>query len=118
MLKSLSGKAHRVKTAVCLWNIKTNKRKVFVETTKVFFHKLTLQEIGLYTDSGEPFDKAGSYGIQGIGAGFIRRIEGDFLNVVGLPIRRVQETMRKNGWNVRPQRKNKSGSRTRRARRN
>ena len=62
------------------------RQQVFVETTKVTFWELSEAEIEAYLDSGEPFDKAGSYGIQGYGSLFVKQIEGDYFSVVGLPV--------------------------------
>lgn len=91
MLSSLSGNSHYVLTGVAL--VKTDKesnileKKTFYEETKVFFGNLTMAEIDNYVDGGSPMDKAGSYGIQDDwGAFFVKRIEGDYYNVVGLPL--------------------------------
>ena len=94
MLQSLSGKSHEVITAVTLMS----KAKVhsFCEVTKVFFKELTLEEIEYYVDNYKPFDKAGSYGIQEwIGFVGIPKIEGDYFNVVGLPLNRLNEELKK-----------------------
>ena len=73
-----------------LYNI-YGHRKIFHETTKVEFHNLTDDEIDKYILSEEPFDKAGSYAIQGKGALLIKKIDGDYYNVVGLPISRINK---------------------------
>jgi septum formation protein len=88
ILSSLSGKVHNVITGVCL---KSNIKMVsFDETTKVHFKKLTDEEISFYIENYEPYDKAGSYGIQEwIGMIAIDRIEGSYYNVMGLPIHKV-----------------------------
>ena len=65
------------------------RRRTFHEVTKVTFYKLSGQEIRDYADTGEPLDKAGAYGIQGIFARYIRSINGDYNNVVGLPVGRL-----------------------------
>ena len=94
MLRSLSGRSHRVSTGVAL--IAPDGRETsFVETTSVTFHELTEEEIAAYVSSGEPMDKAGSYGIQGLGALLVRGIEGDYDNVVGLPLARVVRALDK-----------------------
>ena len=66
-------------------------RKVFHEVTKVRFYPLTEAEIAAYVAAGESMDKAGAYGIQGIFARYVRRIEGDYNNVVGLPVSRLYQ---------------------------
>lgn len=93
MLSALSGKAHEVVTGVCLLSLK--REKVFSETTKVFFNMFTPAEIEFYVDNFKPFDKAGSYACQEwIGAVGIKRFEGDYFNVVGLPINRVYHELK------------------------
>lgn len=88
MLRSLSGRSHHVSTGVAL--IAPDGRETsFVETTTVTFHELTEEEVAAYVSSGEPMDKAGSYGIQGLGSLLVQGIEGDYDNVVGLPLARV-----------------------------
>ena len=88
MLGLLSGTVHSVFTGVTLAYVE--KGKVFYQKTvcetKVFFYPITEEEIDEYIETGEPFDKAGSYAIQGIAAKFVEKIEGDFDNVVGLPV--------------------------------
>lgn len=84
MLKILSGKVHEVYSGVAILHL--GQIFSFFEKTTVEFVRLTSQEIDDYIATGEPFDKAGAYGIQGFGARFVKRIEGDYYNVVGLPI--------------------------------
>ena len=94
MLQSLSGKQHEVITAVTLMT--QSKSHSFYEVTKVFFKKLSLDEIEHYVDTYQPFDKAGSYGIQEwIGFVGIPKIEGDYFNVVGLPLNRLNLELEK-----------------------
>ena len=93
MLEMLSGREHAVITGICL---RTASRKIVDQAiTRVRFVPLTPQELDAYVASGEPMDKAGAYAIQGLAAKFIDRIEGDYFNVVGLPValvyRRWQE---------------------------
>ena len=89
MLGALSGRAHTVHTGVSLMNLDSGEAHRFVEATRVFFRQLSAPEIAAYVATGEPLDKAGAYGIQGAAAAFVRRIEGDYYNVVGLPLARV-----------------------------
>lgn len=91
MLQLLSGKKHRVITGVAL--MKEDKIITFCETTYVQMKELTKDEIRAYIATREPLDKAGAYGIQGKGAIFIERIEGDYYNVVGLPIHQVYKRL-------------------------
>ncbi len=88
MLQKLSGSMHRVLTGVCLRSV--DREKCFMAETKVWFGQLTREEIQYYVETYEPFDKAGSYGIQEwIGYAAIERIEGSFYNVMGLPVHLV-----------------------------
>lgn len=86
MLTMLSGQTHEVYTGVCI--IEDGKTKTFYEETKVTFYEISDEQIDHYIKTGEPMDKAGSYGIQGKAAVFIKGIEGDYYNVVGFPIAR------------------------------
>ncbi|MBU3955662.1 septum formation protein Maf [bacterium] len=86
MLEKLSGRPHRVITGFALVCGETLVREVKSVTTKVYFRDLTADEIDAYIKSGEPMGKAGSYAIQGGGASFVEKIEGDYYNVVGLPV--------------------------------
>lgn len=86
MLKMLSGKTHSVYTGICVMNLKTGKSECRACETKVTFKQLCDDEIWSYIKTGEPMDKAGAYGIQGIGGIFVSHIDGDYLNVVGLPL--------------------------------
>jgi septum formation protein len=93
MLRLLSGKCHRVVTAVALIRQNSEKEAVEVENTEVKFRELSNEEIENYVDSGAPFDKAGAYGIQDQSALFVEKINGDFYNVVGLPIAKVYSAL-------------------------
>ena len=93
MLHRLSGQWHEVLTGVAL--IHGHHLMVEVDQTRVRFGLLTAAEIDWYVSTGEPMDKAGGYGIQGYASRFIDRIEGSYSNVVGLPVSRVYEMMRK-----------------------
>ena len=90
MLSKLSGKTHTVMTGVCL---KTNKEtKVFSDSTKVTFRRLSTEEIDFYVNTYQPLDKAGAYGIQEwIGKVGIKSIDGDYYNVVGLPLQKLYQ---------------------------
>ncbi|MBR2868990.1 MAG: septum formation inhibitor Maf [Clostridia bacterium] len=89
MLRTLSGREHQVITGVCITD--GEKTKCFAQVSKVRFYDLTDEEITSYVASEEPMDKAGSYGIQGRGCVLVEGIEGDYFNIVGLP---VAETVR------------------------
>ncbi len=88
MLKKLSGKTHSVFTGVTI--IKGERKKTFSNETKVKFYELTESEIKDYVNSGECADKAGSYGIQGKGGLLVEKIDGDYFNVVGLPVAKLK----------------------------
>ena len=94
MLRSLSGRVHSVFTGVCA--ISDKGSMTFAEETKVEFYPLTDEEINTYIDSNDCYDKAGAYGIQGLASKFIRGINGDYFNVVGLPISSVYKKILKN----------------------
>jgi septum formation protein len=85
MLSMLSGRAHRVITAVALRDVGGAYRDEVVVSTSVWFRELAADTIERYAASGEGLDKAGSYAIQGLGAGVVARIDGSYSNVVGLP---------------------------------
>ncbi|SFL57660.1 septum formation protein [Gracilibacillus orientalis] len=87
MIEAMSGNKHEVYTGVMLRS--SDKEMVFVESTTVEFWPLTEEEIISYIETDEPYDKAGGYGIQSVGAMFVKEIIGDYYNVVGLPISRV-----------------------------
>lgn len=86
MLSSLSGRSHRVISGYAVYDRLRGQTLSAAITTKVFFKDLTRQEIEGYIATGEPFDKAGSYAIQGIGSFMVPKIEGSYTNVVGLPL--------------------------------
>ena len=92
MLRRLSGATHQVITAVALlarMEDGTERERVFSVSTDVTFYPLSDEEIERYLDSGEPFDKAGAYGIQGLGGLLVEKINGDYNNVVGLPVAKL-----------------------------
>jgi septum formation protein len=96
MLSQLSGKTHSVFTGVAI--IIEGQQEVFYEKTDVTFWELTEQEILNYIETGEPFDKAGGYGIQALGALFVKEIKGDYASVVGLPISKLYRKLKKLGF--------------------
>ena len=91
MLKMLSGRQHSVFTGVTL--IKGEKTNTFSVETKVYFYPISDKQIEEYIKTKEPMDKAGSYAIQGKGCLFIEKIEGDYFNVVGLPVARLKQEL-------------------------
>lgn len=93
MLNKLSGKCHKVMTGLAVIDTQTGKKKTKIVATKVWFKRLTAEEIADYARSGEPLDKAGGYGIQGKAAVFVKKIEGDYFNVVGLPLNTLYEIL-------------------------
>lgn len=92
MICALSGKTHEVYTGVAIRSRK--HEKIFVEKTTVEFWPMNELEIKQYVQTNEPYDKAGAYGIQSTGALFVKRIIGDYYNVVGLPISRVARELK------------------------
>ncbi|WP_147532502.1 Maf family protein [Bacillus marasmi] len=98
MLTMLSGKTHSVYTGVAIVNGETQVQ--FYEKTDVTFWELTEFEINAYIKSGEPFDKAGAYGIQGFGSMLVKQISGDYFSVVGLPVSRTVRELQKLGFRL------------------
>lgn len=92
MLRLLSGRSHQVITGVCL--LTPGFGRTEAEVTQVTFSELSDQEVAAYIKSGEPMDKAGAYGIQGIASRWATSIAGDYFNVVGLPVARVYRLLR------------------------
>jgi len=88
MLARLQGRTHEVWTGLAV--IRDGEQRTASECTRVQFARLAAEEIAAYVKSGEPLDKAGAYGIQGLGGIFVRKIEGDYTNVVGLPLARLR----------------------------
>ena len=100
MLKSLSERSHEVITAFSFININKNISYSDYEITKVYFKNLTDDEINWYINTKEPMDKAGAYGIQGKGAFFVEKIEGDFFSVMGFPLGKFVRFLNKTGFNL------------------
>ncbi|GAB4483611.1 MAG: Maf family protein [Thermodesulfovibrionales bacterium] len=100
MLALLSGRTHSVITGYAVIDTRTGKLASGSEETQVVFRRLSKAEISAYVKTGEPLDKAGAYAIQGIGAMLVQRIDGDYLNVVGLPLVPLLRTLGKFGVRV------------------
>lgn len=98
MLRRLSGRTHRVITGLAVIRVPDGAIRSEVETTRVTFAPLSDADIAAYLASGEPFDKAGAYAIQGRGGRYITRVEGCYFNVVGLPLARLYHILRELGW--------------------
>lgn len=95
MLSKLSGTIHSAISGFTIIDTKTGKTISEAVETKIFFRNLTSGEIENYVATGEPLDKAGAYAIQGKGALLVDKIEGDFYNIVGLPLSKLAETLKK-----------------------
>ncbi len=98
MLSYLSGRTHFVLTGICVLRLPDGATRSAVERTAVTFAPLDPSEIEAYVTSGEPFDKAGGYAIQGRAGRYIPRIEGCYFNVVGLPLARLHAQLSDLGW--------------------
>ena len=97
MLRLLSGRIHQVMTAFVLINRNGQEYTRQIVTTTVTFKSLSDEQIQEYLATGEPFDKAGAYAVQGLGAALVEKVEGSYTNVVGLPIDEVLEVLRSAG---------------------
>jgi septum formation protein len=97
MLGALSGRAHSVITGFTILDTKSGKMRSGSEETRVWFRELTDRQIDDYVGTGEPLDKAGAYAIQEQGAALVEKIEGDYQNVVGLPLSALREGLRQFG---------------------
>lgn len=99
MLTQLQAKTHQVYTGVSFLYLKDGKeiQHTFFECTDVSLYPMTTREIEEYIQTGDPFDKAGAYGIQGSFAAFVKGIQGDYNNVVGLPVGRVYQELKQEG---------------------
>jgi len=94
MMERLSGRTHEIYTGVALLQLPEGRMRVFTEVTSVDFAALTPEEISDYVASGESLDKAGAYAIQGRGGKFVKRIDGCYFNVMGLPLGRIYQELR------------------------
>ena len=97
MLAALSGREHEVFTGVCVLDAKTGQSETRTVRTGVTFRDITPEEIDAYIATGEPMDKAGAYGAQGKGALFVEKIDGDFFNVMGLPLCVLGQMLKEQG---------------------
>ncbi len=97
MLQRLRGRGHEVITGFCLMHREDGIVCLEAIRSQVWMREIGDEEIDAYIETGEPFDKAGAYAIQGLGARFVTRVEGSFTNVVGLPLERVQEILEEYG---------------------
>ena len=97
-LLKLSRRTHSVITGVTLIRLPDAERRTFVETTHVHFATIPEEEITRYLATGEPFDKAGSYAIQGRAGRYVPRVEGCYFNIVGLPLARLYQSLQELGW--------------------
>jgi septum formation protein len=100
MLAMLNGKSHSVITGYTVLDTGTGKKITRSIETKVWFKKMSSQELDAYVATKEPLDKAGAYAIQGRGAAIVKKIEGDYLNVVGLPLFDLADSLKKFGIRV------------------
>ncbi len=100
MLREISGKSHTVITGFTILDTATKKTTSGTVDTTVYIKKLNAQELNDYVKTGEPLDKAGAYAIQGIGALIVDRIEGDYYNVMGLPLNALAQALKKFGIKV------------------
>lgn len=95
-IKLLSGNTHEVITGISLINLSENKKIIDYVVSKVKFKDLSEDDINDYINTGESLDKAGAYGIQGYGSLLIEEIQGDYFNIVGLPISKLRDLVKKN----------------------
>lgn len=98
MLRLLSGRAHTVVSGLCV--LRGERCKTAAVHTAIHFRPLSEREIDAYVASGEPMDKAGAYGIQGLAAIFVDKLDGDYYNVMGLPLCKLAEMLKSFGVNV------------------
>jgi len=97
MLRQISGKQLSIITGLTVYDIKNAKKISRAVEAKIFIKKLTDHEINNYVKTGEPLDKAGAFGVQGVGAVLIRKIEGDYSGIVGLPLYELATILQKMG---------------------
>jgi septum formation protein len=100
MLEIISGRQHSVITGFTIIDAASNKALSKAVETKVYIRKLSSNEIDAYVESKEPLDKAGAYAIQGLGSVIVEKIEGDYFNVIGLPLSALAETLKEFGVHI------------------
>lgn len=100
MLRLLNGRSHSVVTGFTIIDTVTGKSVSKSVETKVWFKKLKKKEMASYANTGEPLDKAGAYAIQGLGSLIVEKIEGDYFNVIGLPLSSLGEALKKFGVHI------------------
>lgn len=100
MLRTLNGRSHLVITGFTVIDTATGKQISRSVSTQVYFKKLSVKELVAYVGTGEPLDKAGAYAIQELGAVMVKKIEGDFFNVVGLPLSALTDSLKQFGIEV------------------
>jgi septum formation protein len=98
MLRQLSGGVHEVHTGLAVIRMSQKIERVVEEVTSVHFAKLSDAEIDAYIATGEPFDKAGAYGIQSLGGRYVTRVEGCYFNVMGMPLARLWAILKEFGY--------------------
>ena len=101
MLQSLAGRQHTVLTAVALHEADRGRTVETLVSTQVRIAPLDAEEVAWYVDTGEPLDKAGSYAVQGLGSLFVEEVQGNYANVVGLPIPAVSRLFAELGYDLR-----------------
>lgn len=100
MLETISGRQHSVITGFTIIDTENNKALSKAVETKVYIRKLSSNEIDAYVESKEPLDKAGAYAIQGLGSVIVEKIEGDYFNVIGLPLGALTESLKEFGVHI------------------
>ena len=95
MLKKLSGQIHSIITGFTIIDTETGKTISEAQESKLYFREILPEEIDEYVDSGEPLDKAGAYAVQGGGGKFVEKIEGDYTNIIGIPMKAFLEKFKK-----------------------
>lgn len=100
ILNQLSGQVHEVITGFCLFDLSSKRLRLGYDLTRVTFKNVSKSEIESYVASGDPMDKAGSYGIQGEAKKFVQSYEGSLFNVIGLPIEKIESIFEEEGWVV------------------